>query len=184
MAWFWQQQQEHRHEEPRPGQCCGMRRKGMYPHQADALGRKGFPTSLDNVWQQSHTLSSLLFCWRCSTSEKQSQVVWAGLAGRCQGWSPVGQPIQLCPRAWKHQWLLQTWLLRGRLTTLSCFYWKVQFYALNVKLIAGKYRNKRHCECFHRWNCCFLAGLQHHKKLTVCWHDWNSQSWDRIPQHI
>lgn len=53
-----------------------------------------------------------------------------------------------------------------------------------LKLIAGKYRNKRHCECFHRWNCCFLAGLQHHKKLTGCWHDWNSQSWDRIPQHI
>lgn len=184
MAWFWQQQQEHRHEEPRPGQCCGMRRKGMYPHQADALGRKGFPTSLDNVWQRSHALSSLLFCWRCSTSEKQSPSCLGWACRQVPGLKPCGAANPaLCP-CLETPVLLQTWLLRGRLTTLSCFYWKVQFYALNVKLIAGKYRNKRHCECFHRWNCCFLAGLQHHKKLTGCWHDWNSQSRDRIPQHI
>lgn len=154
---------------PTPGRCFGKKRVFHFPGQC--LTAEPCSVLLAFLLEMLHFRETMASClgWACR---------------QVPGLKPCGAANPALPPCLETPVLLQTWLLRGRLTTLSCFYWKVQFYTLNVKLIAGKYRNKRLCECFHRWNCCFLAGLQHHKKLTGCWHDWNSQSWDRILQHI
>lgn len=112
MPWFWQQQQEHRGEEPGSGQFCGMRGR-VYTHTRFLGNKRGFPTTLESdcgailhpcfsagdspLWRNSPKLSVL----GCRREAVAAWLCRAGLAGRSWGQCPVGQLIQF-PHAWKH----------------------------------------------------------------------------------